>query len=170
VVLCEAVDEQKRKASTSREQTGRAFFAKSAIVWAIASGSPALYGETLIWARRFVRDPVSSVISKGYRHERALAVSCTSDCSLDSYDELLDPPTFLFYSFPIVPFLSLRELESHFFTPLITHRCLFNGAGRRCFLYSFTGSWASCARLELSATSLPLVLGDTYLTSRTAYQ
>ena len=59
MVLCEAVDEQKRKASTSREQTDRAFFAKSALMWAIASGSPGFYGETVIWARRFVRDPVS---------------------------------------------------------------------------------------------------------------
>jgi hypothetical protein len=64
VVLCEAVDEQKRKASTSREQTDRAFFAKSALLWAIASGSPAFYGETVIWARRFVRDPVSTVVLK----------------------------------------------------------------------------------------------------------
>jgi hypothetical protein len=64
VVLCEAVDEQKRKASTSREQTDRAFFAKLALMWAIASGSPAFYGETVIWARRFVRDPVSTVVLK----------------------------------------------------------------------------------------------------------
>jgi hypothetical protein len=99
VVLYEAVDEQKRKASTSREQTSRAFFAKSAIVWAIASGSPALYGETLIWARRFVRDPVSSVILKVYRLERVVAVPCASYCSLGSCDELLDPSTFLLYSF-----------------------------------------------------------------------
>jgi hypothetical protein len=63
-VLCEAVDEQKRKASTSREQTDRAFFAKSALLWAIASGSLAFYGETVIWARRFVRDPVSTVVLK----------------------------------------------------------------------------------------------------------
>ena len=31
-------------------------------------------------------------------------------------------------------------------------------------------SWPSCARLELNATSLSLVLNDTYLTPRTAYQ
>ena len=33
-------------------------------MWAIASGSPGFYGETVIWARRFVRDPVSTVILK----------------------------------------------------------------------------------------------------------
>ena len=58
-LLCEAVEEQKRKASTSREQTARAFFARSALIWAIVSGSLALYGEVVIWSRRFVRDPVS---------------------------------------------------------------------------------------------------------------
>src|SRR5277367_6223256 len=96
VVLCEAVDEQKRKASTSREQTDRAFFAKSALMWAIASGSPAFYGETIIWARRFVRDPVSTVILEIYRHERTVAVSCASDCPLDSFHSRLEPSTFPF--------------------------------------------------------------------------
>jgi hypothetical protein len=43
-------------------------------MWAIASGSPAFYGETVIWARRFVRDPVSTVILKVYQHERTVAV------------------------------------------------------------------------------------------------
>ena len=55
-----AVDEQKRKASTSREQTNRAFFARSALLWAIASGSPAFYGEIVVWARRFLRDPLTN--------------------------------------------------------------------------------------------------------------
>jgi hypothetical protein len=112
VLLCEAVDEQKRKALTSREHTGRAFFAKSAIMWAIASGSPAFYGETVIWTRRFVRDPVSSVILRVCRHERAVTASCASGCSLDSCDKLLYPSTVLFYSFPIALFLSFRELEA----------------------------------------------------------
>ena len=102
----------KRKALTSREQTGRAFFAKSAIMWAIASGSPAFYGETVIWTRRFVRDPVSSVILKVYRHERAVTASCASGCSLDSCEKPLHPSTVLFCSFLIVLFLSLRELEA----------------------------------------------------------
>jgi hypothetical protein len=81
-------------------------------MWAIASGSPAFYGETVIWARRFVRDPVSSVILKIYLHGSAVAVSCASNCSLDSCDERLDPSAFLFCSFPTVLFLLLRELEA----------------------------------------------------------
>lgn len=54
-----AVDGQKQRASTSREQADRALFAKSAIFFAIASGSIELYGETLVWARRFNRDPLT---------------------------------------------------------------------------------------------------------------
>jgi hypothetical protein len=135
-VLCEAVDEQKRKASTSREQTDRAFFAKSALMWAIASGSPAFYGETVIWARRFVRDPVSSLILK---IERAAAVSCAFDCSLDSCDKRLDPCTFLFCSFQIVPFPWLRELEaisSLFSSPTVA---FLTGLDVDAFPNSFTG-------------------------------
>jgi hypothetical protein len=82
VVFCEAADEQKRKASTGGEQTSRAFFAKSALMWAIASGFLAFYGESVIWARRFVRDPVSSVNLKIYRHEKTVAFPCASNRSL----------------------------------------------------------------------------------------
>lgn len=62
VLTREAVEERKRKAAISREQTDRAFFAKSALFYAIASGSLRLYSETLVWARRFVRDPVSGIL------------------------------------------------------------------------------------------------------------
>jgi hypothetical protein len=126
VVLCEAVDEQKRKASTSREQTDRAFFAKLAFIWAIAGDSPAFYGETVLWARRFVRDPVSTVISKIYRHERTVAASYASDCPLGSSYCRLEPSTFLFCFSPVFA----QRIGSHFFTPLIAHRCLFGRA--RC--------------------------------------
>ena len=53
-----AVEEQKKKATTSREQVDRAFYAKSALFFAISSGSLELYGHTLAWAHRYVRDPV----------------------------------------------------------------------------------------------------------------
>jgi hypothetical protein len=106
-VLCKGADEQKRKALTSREQTSRAFFAKSALMWAIASDSPAFYGETVLWARRFVRDPVSSVLWKVYRHERVVPVSCASSCSLDFCDERLDP---IYLSFPF--FFPSRGISS----------------------------------------------------------
>lgn len=56
--LIKAIEERKRKAVTSRGQSDREFFAKSALFYAIASGSLQLYSETLIWARRFGRDPV----------------------------------------------------------------------------------------------------------------
>ena len=49
----------KSKASKSREQTNRAFFAKSAAFHAIASGSLDLYDETIQWTRRFLRDAMT---------------------------------------------------------------------------------------------------------------
>ncbi|ERF73334.1 hypothetical protein EPUS_08276 [Endocarpon pusillum Z07020] len=54
-----AITEKKRKSATSREHADRAFFAKSALHYAIASGSLAIYGETVAWARRFIRDPLT---------------------------------------------------------------------------------------------------------------
>ena len=51
------VEELKTKALRSREQTDRTFYAKSASLYAIASGSLELYGDTILWLRRFVRDP-----------------------------------------------------------------------------------------------------------------
>ncbi|KAH7391216.1 hypothetical protein BKA64DRAFT_710121 [Cadophora sp. MPI-SDFR-AT-0126] len=61
-----AVEDGKSKSVNSREQVDRAFHAKSALFLAISSGSLQLYGETLIWAKRFVRDPltVKSVFAK----------------------------------------------------------------------------------------------------------
>ena len=49
----------KSKASKSREQSHRAFFAKSVAFHAIASGSLELYDETVQWTRRFLRDPMT---------------------------------------------------------------------------------------------------------------
>ena len=49
----------KSKAAKSREQTDRAFFAKSVAFHAIASGSLKLYGDVVHWARRFLRDAMT---------------------------------------------------------------------------------------------------------------
>ena len=49
----------KSKAFKSREQTNRAFFAKSAAFHAIASGSLELYDEIVQWTRRFLRDAMT---------------------------------------------------------------------------------------------------------------
>ena len=49
----------KSKASKSREQTDRGFFAKSAAFYAIATGSLELYDEVVHWTRRFLRDPMT---------------------------------------------------------------------------------------------------------------
>lgn len=57
-----AVGEVKMKSAKSREQSDRAFHANSALFIAISSGSLELYGETLIWARRFVKDPVCFLV------------------------------------------------------------------------------------------------------------
>lgn len=54
----QGVREKQNISATSREPTDRAFFAKSAMLYAIASGSLKLYGDVLKWARRYVRDPV----------------------------------------------------------------------------------------------------------------
>lgn len=48
-----------KKSATSIEQSDRAFFAKSAICYAIANSSLNFYGEVLQWSRRFIRDSVS---------------------------------------------------------------------------------------------------------------
>lgn len=49
----------KSKATKSREQTERAFFAKSAAFHAIATGSLKLYGDVVQWTRRFLRDAMT---------------------------------------------------------------------------------------------------------------
>lgn len=49
----------KPKASKSREQIDRAFFAKSAAFLAIACGSLKLYGDVVQWTRRFLRDAMT---------------------------------------------------------------------------------------------------------------
>lgn len=59
LITVAAAEEQQKKAATSREPVDRAFHAKSALFFAISSGSLEIYRNTLVWARRFVRDPVS---------------------------------------------------------------------------------------------------------------
>jgi hypothetical protein len=46
-------------AARSREQSQRASHALSALFHSIATGSIKLYGDTMEWARRYIRDPVS---------------------------------------------------------------------------------------------------------------
>ncbi|KAF2492617.1 hypothetical protein BU16DRAFT_87040 [Lophium mytilinum] len=55
-----AVEDRRKKSAISREPTDRAFYANSALRYAIASGSLDLYEETLLWARRYIRDPLVS--------------------------------------------------------------------------------------------------------------
>lgn len=54
-----SVDDLRRKAATAREQSDRAQYAKAASALAIAIGNLDLYGETVIWLQRFVRDPLT---------------------------------------------------------------------------------------------------------------
>ncbi|KAF2259416.1 hypothetical protein CC78DRAFT_537126 [Lojkania enalia] len=51
--------EQRKKATSCSEQKARAYYAKSVLYYAIASGSLYSYKEALLWARRFVRDPLT---------------------------------------------------------------------------------------------------------------
>ena len=51
-----AVDELRKKAVRAKEPSDRAQFARAASHYAIASGNLDLFGETVIWLRRFIRD------------------------------------------------------------------------------------------------------------------
>lgn len=47
-----------KKSGAAREQVERAEFAKAACFYAIASRSMKLYGDVMMWLKRFIRDPV----------------------------------------------------------------------------------------------------------------
>lgn len=66
------LDTLKSKASKSREQSNRAFFAKSAAFHAIASGSLEMYDETVQWTRRFLRDAMT--VKSVYSSDATLTV------------------------------------------------------------------------------------------------
>lgn len=53
----DALDGLRRKAATAKEETVRADFAQAAIAYSLASGDLKVYGETVLWQQRFVRDP-----------------------------------------------------------------------------------------------------------------
>ena len=55
-----SVEKYKEKAFKSREQPVRAFYACSSAFYAIASGSLDLYGQIVLWLRRYLRDPLST--------------------------------------------------------------------------------------------------------------
>ncbi len=53
------VESQRERSFKGRDQATRAFYAKSAAFYAIASGSLDLYDQIMTWSRRYVRDPLS---------------------------------------------------------------------------------------------------------------
>ncbi|GME30409.1 hypothetical protein GTA08_BOTSDO03879 [Neofusicoccum parvum] len=53
------LEERKTQATSSRDQNSRASFAKDALYWAVATGSLRVYKEAHLWARRFIRDPLT---------------------------------------------------------------------------------------------------------------
>lgn len=59
LIVIEFVEAEKIKAGQSRDQSDRADHAKATLIYALSSGSLDLYRDTLMWTRRFVRDPVS---------------------------------------------------------------------------------------------------------------
>jgi hypothetical protein len=61
-IATKRVEEGKKKAMSSPDQPKRAFYAASVLAFAIASRSLPLYKETLKWARRFVRDPLTATV------------------------------------------------------------------------------------------------------------
>ncbi|KAI1270886.1 hypothetical protein F5Y07DRAFT_384856 [Xylaria sp. FL0933] len=50
------IDQLRKTAATSREQDDRALLAKASVYYAIATGDLEVYGETVTWQQRFVRD------------------------------------------------------------------------------------------------------------------
>lgn len=85
------VNRQKEKAVRSRDQEDRAFCAKSALLHAIASGSITLYSETLLWSRRWVRDPLTAkiVFSNGnINAKEAISLLSGIPNTLDGYQHL----------------------------------------------------------------------------------
>jgi hypothetical protein len=59
-IAARRIQEGKKKAMSSPDQPDRAFYAVSVLYFSIASRSLQLYRETLEWARRFVRDPLTA--------------------------------------------------------------------------------------------------------------
>ncbi|KAF2003987.1 hypothetical protein P154DRAFT_64050 [Amniculicola lignicola CBS 123094] len=61
---------RKRKAATEPDQACRAFYAKSVLHLAIASGSLAISKDVVVWLRRFVKDPLTvPVLFQDYAKE-----------------------------------------------------------------------------------------------------
>ncbi|KAL9101122.1 MAG: hypothetical protein Q9163_003583 [Psora crenata] len=57
--VTQLVRAQQSKATKSRDQSHRAFFARSAAFYAIASGSLEVYEDVTVWMRRYLRDPLT---------------------------------------------------------------------------------------------------------------
>lgn len=55
----DTVDRLRKKASAARDQSERAALAKAAACYAIATGDLDVYGETVVWQKRFVRDALT---------------------------------------------------------------------------------------------------------------
>lgn len=55
----DTIDRLRKKASAAREQSDRASLAKAAACYAIATGNLDVYGETILWQQRFVKDPLT---------------------------------------------------------------------------------------------------------------
>lgn len=55
----DAIDRLRKKASGAKEQSDRAELASAAASYAIATGNLDVYGETVVWQQRFVRDPLT---------------------------------------------------------------------------------------------------------------
>lgn len=52
------LDARKQQAYSASKPEERAFYAQSALYFAVASGSPSLYQQSLKWTERFLRDPL----------------------------------------------------------------------------------------------------------------
>lgn len=57
--------QMQKKSAISGEHVDRAFFAKSAMFYAIASGSLTLYHEVIKWSRRYIKDPLTARVVFG---------------------------------------------------------------------------------------------------------
>ncbi|KAG6364666.1 hypothetical protein INS49_006270 [Diaporthe citri] len=58
----DTIERLRKKASAARDQSDRASLAKAAACYAIATGDLDVYGETVVWQKRFVKDPLTAKV------------------------------------------------------------------------------------------------------------
>ncbi|QIW96727.1 hypothetical protein AMS68_002245 [Peltaster fructicola] len=84
------VDEEKEHAIRSRDQKERAEYASLAMIHAGGSGSLDLFASTLLWARRFNKDPLLLEALYGEKVFSAITIELLSGLPLEAEDKIID--------------------------------------------------------------------------------